>query len=75
MVSQLALKEKNFEAAIKAKKEADNLSGVFETEEDGWNPKDWEKPSKVIYNVQVVVNNNDQVPTDDSESEVIQLDE
>ena len=75
MVSQLALKEKNFEAAIKAKKEADQLAGVFDTDEEGWDPKFWEKPSKVVYNVQVVVNNGNQGASNEEGTEIIQLDE
>lgn len=48
-LSQVAFKDKNYEAAIRAKEKADRLEGLFDTEQDGLNAEDFKKASKVVF--------------------------
>jgi hypothetical protein len=48
-LSQVAFKDKNYEAAIRAKERADKLEGLFEVENDGLNPDDFRKATKIIF--------------------------
>lgn len=74
MVAQLALKDKNLEVALKARKEADTLAGVYKDEEIGWTPEDFEKPTKEVWMIQV--NNNYYNQNEgEGEGQVIELDE
>jgi tetratricopeptide (TPR) repeat protein len=70
MLADLAKQEKNYEAAIKAKEAANKLSGIYEVETEGWDPRLWLKPSKTIYVTKVDVHNYTQ-----ENSQTIELDE
>jgi hypothetical protein len=69
MLSQLALKEKQYNVAADARRKGDELAGLFETEVEGWDPEDWKKPVKQVWNVIQVNNYNAE------ESKTINLDE
>lgn len=73
MLAQLALKDKNLEIALKARKEADTLAGVNKTEEPGWSPEDFNKPVKQVWQVQV--NNNYYGDGQAQEKAAIEIDE
>lgn len=73
MLAQLSLKDKNFEVALKARKEADTLAGVYKDEDIGWKPEDFEKPTKQVWNI-VQINNNYST-NNEQEGAVIELDE
>jgi hypothetical protein len=48
-LSQVAFKDKNYEAAIRAKEKADKLEGLFDEDNEGLDPEDFKKPTKVIF--------------------------
>lgn len=56
LLSQLAMKDKQYPVAVMARKEADTLAGLHKEEKEGFDPSLFEKPSKIVFNVQV--NNN-----------------
>lgn len=70
MIAQLAIKEKQLAVAVMARDKADELAGLHKEEKEGFDPADFAKPAKVVFNVQV--NNN---YAHASEQETIQLDE
>jgi hypothetical protein len=72
MLSLLAVKEKQYDVAVKARKEADILSGVYDNEDEGWGPEEWKKPTKVVY---VVVGGPAEREIEEGSAEVIALDE
>ena len=48
-LSQVAFKEKQFDSAIRAKEKADKLEGLFDEDDNGLNPEDFKKATKVIF--------------------------
>jgi len=48
-LSQVAFKDKNYEAAIRAKQSGDKLEGLFDEDNEGLDPDDFKKPTKVIF--------------------------
>ena len=48
-LSQVAFKDKNYEAAIRAKEKADKLEGLFDEDNEGLDPEDFKKPTKIIF--------------------------
>jgi hypothetical protein len=56
LLSNLARKDKNYEAALSALKEANRLDDLYTTEKAGMNPKDWERPGVInfINNVNIL---------------------
>ncbi|QHV97954.1 hypothetical protein [Spirosoma endbachense] len=49
MVANLALMERDYDAATKAWEKADKLEGLNEEEEAGWDPDAFSKPSKIVF--------------------------
>jgi hypothetical protein len=72
MLSQLALKDKQYIVAMSARDKADQLAELHIKEADGHDPKNFERPSKMVWNVQV---NNYGGNSENLEPETIQLDE
>ncbi|UBM58235.1 hypothetical protein LAG90_15635 [Marinilongibacter aquaticus] len=70
MLSQLALKDKQYIVAVSAREKADDLAGLHKEEKEGFDPAKFDNPSKIIFNVQV---NNYGDSKEDSET--IALDE
>lgn len=56
LLAQFAMKDKQWDVAMRARKEGDILAGIYEPEEIGWDPNDWNKPVKEIWAVQVINN-------------------
>jgi hypothetical protein len=48
-LSQVAFKDKNYEAAIRAKEKADKLEGLFDVDLEGLDPEDFKKPTKIFF--------------------------
>lgn len=74
LLAQFAMKDKQWDVAMRAKKEGDILAGIYETEELGWDPNVWNKPVKEVWAVQVI-NNNFNAPTGDEATQTIDIDE
>lgn len=65
LLSQLSTKEKKYDWAIAARKEADDCLGIHEKETDGLNPEDFLKPTKIIFNTKVDIHNYEKEKTID----------
>lgn len=72
MLSQLALKDKQYQVAVQARREADILSEIHKEELEGHDPTKFTRAAKVVYNVTVVNANGD---TSITETQTLVLDE
>jgi len=48
-LSQVAFKDKMYDSAIRAKEKADKLEGLFDDDNEGLDPEDFKKPTKVVF--------------------------
>lgn len=48
-IATLAVSEKNYDAAIKARDKADHLSGHYDQKDTGLDPKDFAKPTQYVF--------------------------
>jgi nitrogen fixation protein FixH len=74
LLAQFAMKDKQWDVAMRAWKEGDILAGIYEPEEIGWDPNDWNKPVKEIWAVQVINNTYNAGETHES-TKKIEIDE
>jgi hypothetical protein len=63
MLADFARHAGDYEIAIKAKNEADKRAGIFETENEGWDPSVWLKATKTVYITKVDIHNSNQQET------------
>lgn len=68
LLAQLAMKDKQYQVAVMARDKADHLAGLHKEEKEGFDPEDFAKPAKIVYNIQVNHNYS-------SSDETIELDE
>ncbi|HLO43932.1 MAG TPA: hypothetical protein VK175_06330 [Leadbetterella sp.] len=74
LLAQFAMKDKQWDVAMRARKEGDVLAGIYDTEDMGWDPTVWNKPVKEVWAVQVI-NNNFNAPAGDEATQTIDIDE
>lgn len=53
LLSQLALKDKQYIVALQARSKADEYYEIMKEEKEGHDPKDFDKPAKIVFNVKV----------------------
>lgn len=65
LLANMALQERDFEAAANIREKADKLAKLHESDEQGWNPDDFKKPAKFIFVNNVNVYKQTQIELDE----------